>query len=232
MATEPIDDGNPIEEILLTGFPNPERIGCPGPEVIDALAQRRLGRDDPAWRHLWNCSPCFKDFKELRDKRLASLERRQPPNQKNWRLPALAAALACIAIIGLLLVLRNRSNAHGDVTVVAIDLTNAGTLRGEAPEDDTRVLAKLPNKLDEIHLTLPRFSRQGRYIVAILQSKSESGAIALGSALTAGGDADTSLVLKLDLSSTKPGRYYLATRMEEQGQQDAAYYYPVLIGQQ
>ncbi len=231
MATEPIDDDNPIEEILLNGFPNPDRIGCLGPDVIQALAQRRLGRDDPAWRHIWNCSPCFKDFKELRDKRLAALERQQS-SQRNRRLLALAAALACVAVLGFLLFSRNKGNPSGDVNVVAIDLTNAGTFRGETTQDDSRVFARLPSKLDEIHLTLPRLSREGRYIIAILRSKSEDGAVALGSAIASGREDNTSLVLKLDLSSTKPGRYYLATRMEEQGKQDAAYYYPVLIGQQ
>ena len=56
MSAEPIDDDNPIEAILLTGFPNPERIGCLAPEVIEALGQKKLPREDPAWRHIWNLS--------------------------------------------------------------------------------------------------------------------------------------------------------------------------------
>lgn len=39
-------------------------------------------------------------------------------------------------------------------TIVPIDLSNAPTLRGEA-ENDTRVLATLPKRLDELHITLP-----------------------------------------------------------------------------
>jgi hypothetical protein len=37
------------------------------------------------------------------------------------------------------------------------------------------------------------------------------------------------LIVTLDLSAAKPGRYFLATRKEGQGQEDEAYYYPVLI---
>jgi hypothetical protein len=73
VAAEPLDDDNPIEEILLTGFPNPERVGCPPPETIQALGERRIGRHDAAWNHIWHCSSYFKDFKAIRDKRLAAI---------------------------------------------------------------------------------------------------------------------------------------------------------------
>lgn len=101
-------------------------------------------------------------------------------------------------------------------------------MRGPA-EDDGRVLAQLPRKLDELHITLPRLSKQGRYVVALLRSRSETRAIALGSAATTGNDIRATLVVTLDLSAAKPGRYFLGTRLEEQGQETAAYYYPVLI---
>ena len=75
MAADPIGEDNPIEAILLTAFPNPERIGCPGPEQIHKMAEQEVPPDDPSWSHLWNCSPCFKDFKALRDLRVARVER-------------------------------------------------------------------------------------------------------------------------------------------------------------
>jgi hypothetical protein len=65
--------------------------------------------------------------------------------------------------------------------------------------------------------------------MAILKSKSENTAIALGSATTGGTASQAMLVVTLDLSAAKPGRYFLATRLEQQNQEDAAYYYPVLI---
>ena len=225
MAAEPLDDGNPIEEILLHGFPNPERKGCPPPETIRALGERRIGRDDPAWDHIWHCSPCFKDFKEIRDARLATVEGAERRARRNRRISVWSAtALACACLIAVILVSVDRLKP----TIVPIDLSNAPTLRGDA-ENDTRILARLPKRLDELHITLPRFSPQGRYVVALLKSRSENTAIALASATSAGTSARTILVLKMDLSATTPGRYYLATRREEQGQEEAAYYYPVLI---
>ena len=127
-------------------------------------------------------------------------------------------------MIAIILVSVNRLKP----TDVPIDLTNAPTLRGGA-EDDTRVLATLPRRLEELHITLPQFSPQGRYVVAILKSRSENTAIALASTTAVGTNAKVILILKMDLSAATPGRYYLATRREEQGQEAAAYYYPVLI---
>jgi hypothetical protein len=229
VATDPVDDDNPVEEILLTRFPNPNRVGCPLPEVIEALGEKKIGRDDPAWQHVWHCSPCFAEFKAIRDKRLARIERTPQKTSFSARTVGLAAALLlCIVLLGVFLARRSTSPANG-LAVVTIDLSDAGTFRGAAG-DDGRVLAELPRQRDEVRVTLPRLSRQGRYKVAILKSKSENAAVALSSATSTGPESNRQVALTLDLSKADPGRYFLATRLEEQGQQDAAFYYPVLIG--
>jgi hypothetical protein len=59
------------EEILLTDFPNPERLGCPGTEVLKALAVRsgRLSLSERSrWLdHMTCCSPCFTEFSAFVD---------------------------------------------------------------------------------------------------------------------------------------------------------------------
>jgi hypothetical protein len=226
VAAEDLEDDNPIEEILLHAFPNPERVGCPPPNTIQALGERRIGRDDPAWDHIWHCSPCFADFKKIRDARLAEIEgaERKAKRKRTASIRAAAViAFACVFAVILFMSHRVRGTA-----IVAVDLTNEGIVRGRGDEP-RRVLATLPRKLDELHVTLPSFSPKGRYLVAILKSPSESAAIALSSASTSGTDTKVTLIVTLDLSSAKPGRYYLGTRREEQGLEQAAYYYPVLI---
>lgn len=228
MAAEPLDD-DPIEEILLTAFPNPERVGCPPAETIQDLGERRIGRDHPAWDHVWHCSPCFKDFKAIRDKRLAAIarEERQAKRKRETSILAVSVlAAACLIMVAVFSTPRIRS-LRG-TTPINVDLSDASTFRSPS-EEDGKVLAVLPTKLDELHITLPRFSPQGSYVLAILKSKSEGAAIAMGSATTTGTDVKATLVVTLDLAGAKPGRYFLATRREEQGQEDAAYYFPVLV---
>ena len=109
VAADPIGNDNPIEEILLTGFPNPERKGCPPAEVIEALGNQKLGRDDPAWGHIWSCSPCFGDFKVIRDARVERAERAYRKERTRRRFLVAAAATVLLVIAGFFLVTGTRS---------------------------------------------------------------------------------------------------------------------------
>jgi len=222
VASDHIEDDNPIEEILLTGFPNPDRAGCPPPDVIEALGNGRIGREHEAWNHVWSCSPCFRDFKTIRDARWASEKKQQQLKKVIWRGSWLGASAACAVILGSFLLPTRRV-----VSVVTVSLVNSPTLRGNV--DTNSVLATLPRRVDEVHLTLKPTSTSGNYIVAILPSMTERTAIAIGSGTTRIVDGHLEVVVVLDLSAAKPGKYYLATREQRQGVDEDAYYYPVLV---
>src|SRR5207302_1753274 len=55
-----------LESIALTEFPNPERLGCPGPEVLQAMAVKGLPMRHAAFEHVGKCSPCFREVHEMR----------------------------------------------------------------------------------------------------------------------------------------------------------------------
>ena len=228
MAADPIGDDNPIEEILLTGFPNPGRTGCPPTEVIEALGNQKLGRDDPAWHHIWSCSPCFRDFKVIRDARVERVERAYRQERTRRRFLVAAAAVVLLVTAGYFLLIGTRSGVARGFAVVSIDLSNSGVVRGAEPDGDAPV-AQLPRKLDEIHLKLPTFSPHGRYVIAIVGSKAENAAVALGSAVTKGPEAQPTIIVTLDLSSAKPGRYFLETRLDETSRPGVLSYYPAVV---
>ena len=60
-----------FENVIHRDFPNPERVGCPGHEV---LAQLACLPADPQISHLFEhvrkCAPCFDELKQLRKGRL------------------------------------------------------------------------------------------------------------------------------------------------------------------
>jgi hypothetical protein len=56
-----------VDEIFSNANPNPTRTGCLPRAVLSKLAQRATGLDDPRWKHLQNCSPCYREFLELRE---------------------------------------------------------------------------------------------------------------------------------------------------------------------
>jgi len=228
VASEYQENDNPIERILLTGFPNPERIGCPPPETIEALGEQHVPKDDPAWSHIWKCSPCFSAFKIVRDARLGRLERKEKKKRRLQFALAAAGGLALAALIFSAIVTRPSANI---AAIIHVDLTNVGTYRGSGELSAEKVLARMPRSLVELHIALPRLSSPGRYIVAILKSRVENTAIALGSADAKAVDKNLgpAAVLRLDLSAAAPGRYFLATRQDSEGQEGSAYYYPILI---
>ena len=142
---DPIGNDNPIEEILLTGLPHPERKGCPPAEVIEALGNQKFGRDDPAWGHIWSCSPCFRDFKVIRDARVDRAERAYRKEATRRRFLVAAAAIVLLVTAGYLLVTASRSSGPRGFAVVSIDLSNSGAVRGAEPNGDAPV-ARLPPK--------------------------------------------------------------------------------------
>jgi len=56
-----------FETVVHRDFPNPQHIGCPGREFLEALAAGR--RDDqsaPILAHIRECAACFDQLKQLR----------------------------------------------------------------------------------------------------------------------------------------------------------------------
>jgi hypothetical protein len=56
---------NEIDVVLGGAHPNPNREGCPPQELIEALARRERPADAPEWRHVFKCSPCYREVRVL-----------------------------------------------------------------------------------------------------------------------------------------------------------------------
>ena len=50
---------------LEKDYPNPDRIGCPGTEVLKKIAAR-VFRDADLTYHIARCAPCSKELRELK----------------------------------------------------------------------------------------------------------------------------------------------------------------------
>src|SRR5437870_220944 len=74
-----------------TAFPNPDRIGCPGQDVLRAIAFRRLDRETARqWDdHMSHCSPCFNEYMAFREEARRSARARA------------FAAVAAVVVIGI-----------------------------------------------------------------------------------------------------------------------------------
>jgi len=61
-----------LQNSILKCYPNLNRRGCPGAEALLELAKRAASfsklEGDPEWEHTTHCSPCYKEFLEVRDR--------------------------------------------------------------------------------------------------------------------------------------------------------------------
>ena len=187
---------------LSREFPNPQRVGCPDPAILESMAFHKLplSEADPWLDHLASCSPCFQEFTEIR-KRQTSQRRRTPM----W----LAAAAMVLLAVGGWLWVRSRPSGQ-TAAVVVLDLRGRATVRGENPPETSQPALEVPRNARSLNLELPIGSNEGTYDVALLDP---SGAELFRASATAKLE-DHIVVLRanVDLAGISPGSYFLGVR--------------------
>ena len=217
------NEQDPLEHIFLNASPNPDRIGCPTQEVLQAIARRELPLNHEVFSHVANCSECFRDIKAYQ-RRFKTRARRRV------RVLVGTAVAACVLlVIGTWRAGLFPSRHAAPTTIVAanrtIDLYGWDALRGTAGLQEGREIT-LPRSLVRVRVILPRFSRPGTYQIAVCRERSLDSAIAQHTApATAEGPREIVSVV-LDLRAAPAGSFWLATRRDRD---EAGYYFPVRV---
>ena len=59
------------QKSVQASYPNPERKGCAGTRVLRDLATRSARfediEEDPEWKHVIHCGPCYREYLDLRE---------------------------------------------------------------------------------------------------------------------------------------------------------------------
>jgi hypothetical protein len=187
---------------LSREFPNPKRVGCPDSAVLKGIAFRklRLAKVDQWLGHLSSCSPCFQEFTELR-KQAASHRRRT----QAWLT---AAAVLILAVAGWLW-MRTQHAMQPQETAV-LDLRDLSVARGQNPSQTDQRSLEIHRSAKRLILDLPIGSKEGVYDLALLSDT--GGQIIAASGTAQLQDHVVSLRTDVDVSSVKPGLYFLALR--------------------
>jgi hypothetical protein len=149
--------------------------------------------------HLGSCSPCYRDFTELRKVREA---------QRRRTLFAVAASiLVAIGIAGWVLIQRHNETVLSQTAV--LDLRNRSASRSPEPNLGEPPL-ELRRRFSQLNIYLPLGSPEGAYKVRIVTTSGDS-------LLNTGGparlnDGVTSLRVRGDVIFAPPGQYSLQIR--------------------
>jgi hypothetical protein len=195
---------------LRSDFPNSERHGCPGSEVLQAIAGRHLEfpETDDIVDHIATCSPCFLEYSAHR---------------RRYRLRLVGGTVLC-CVAGLLLTAlfwrfatpmrsRNETVAHLPPTALkaVLDFRNRTVERSDRRQPPNEPFAPhLKRALLELSIRLPIGVEDGLYSV---QFRNQLGRSVVNTTGTAAwdGTAET-LATAVDLRSLAPGEYILAIR--------------------
>jgi hypothetical protein len=209
-----------------SGFPNPNREGCPTASSLRAMAQRdrHLTLGDLPVSHLVTCSPCFQQYAHFR--RMSFLVR---------GLQITAATLGVIAVIfvtarllsehprrsgervtsenqlrlGQSPVATTQSGPTIAPFLLRVDLAPFSPTRGDAT-DDTVNKVHLPPKLLWLKLLLPLGMEPGEYTI---QLQDANGTVIINKhAIGRLKDGATSVDVEIDLAGTRRGAFTLMIR--------------------
>jgi len=192
--------------LLEGGFPNPDRAGCPDNETLTALAFRKLRSEQVGdWiEHLGTCTPCFRQFTELR-------------KQVEWRKRAAYVGLAAALVVVVVSIgwWRWRSSRPVVITAhnhIVADMRNRMILRGNQGTVPGQGPLVLPRGFDEVSFYLSEGSRAGTYDVAIFR-KELGSPLATATGVATMENGMTAMNAMLDLSRVTPGQYLLGIRL-------------------
>ena len=210
-----------LQESILRNYPNPERRGCPGEQILREVARQRLPHEHKSWQHITHCSPCYQEFLEMH---LQVRERRRT----NMRIAFVTAVFAAAALVVLIwagvfqrsapnVPLRTHEVPRGreaDTLTAVLNMEGTSSIRGGEESATTKAngLQRLPRaQIAPLLIYLPFGSSPGLYEVHLLRNdRTSKSPLATFSGTAEIKDGFTILQLSPDLSMFTPGIYVIS----------------------
>ena len=186
---------------LLKEFPNPDRAGCPGSDVLRRIASHAmpLAEAEKWLDHLTSCSPCYRDFTEL-----------QAGYRHRRMQTVLAIAASILIVVGVASwALFFKQKGPAVVQSAVLDLRNRSVPRGGEANPGEQPL-EVGRGVKRLNVYLPLGSAEGPYELQI--APTDGSAVFATSGVASLKDGVTSIEAAVDLSSAPSGQYVLQIR--------------------
>lgn len=211
-----------VQNMALRAYPNPDRVNCPGSEVLRDVARQSRPAAHPAFRsHIVECSPCIAEM-------LAERTRVQARQQARRRmLLAVAAGVCVVALLsGLWLSHRAAPTARDqlaslrDIPEIPIDLRPYSPTRSDSGPNPKPPIAA-PRRRVKLKLFLAPGAPLGSYEIRVLTNdlrtmRSQQAAAVLNEGVT-------SILVAVDLADLPTGTYMLVLRPARDGEEWQTY---------
>jgi len=186
---------------LLKEYPNPDRVGCPGSDVLRRIASRTmpLSEADKWLDHLGSCSPCYRDFLQFQEAHRV---------RRKQTLLAIAASVLIVASLAGWAVFRNHKQSLIVQTAV-LDLRNRSLSRG-GESNPVEPPLEINRAVKHLTVYLPLGSAEGPYDMRI--TTTEGSGVFATSGVASLKDGVSSIQVVVELSSAPSGQCLFQVR--------------------
>ena len=202
-----------VQDMALSAYPNPDRIGCPGHAALEKVASLPLSsRHELFQTHINRCSECLTELLEIRRRNYRQRVRR---HRHRWILAACAASIILAA--GITLMVRRQATSGPSAQIQSkaeiqpelsrvVDLRPFTVERSDRPASAAPPPIRLPASPVQTVFYLPVGIEPAPYEIRVLDSELRTRANASGSARLENFVAV--IRTRLDLGGLTPGKGY------------------------
>lgn len=195
-----------FRQAIIRAYPNPQRVGCPAPEILEGMARRTVPISPSDQEHIFHCSPCFSRYLGIRN---------QIRRRRMIRLTGIAAVaalvLASIVFIGYRALYRTPTPQFA----TAFNLQERPVFRGLHQAAIHPSPFVLPRGIVHLSLTLPLGSEPGAYQVQVCRDGQTDPLLSTSGQAVLGRGGSTVLAIDLNSAKLRSGKYALGVRKDD-----------------
>jgi hypothetical protein len=138
-----------LRQLALAAYPNSERKGCPGMEVLRDIASTSWPANHPGYEHVKHCSPCLREMFDLQEEIFVAKTRRR--HRKYWIAVAAILVITAGVWLATLRLASRRSNPSATTNNIA-SIEHQRRIADLFDEPDALRSAEPQKPLKTIHL--------------------------------------------------------------------------------